>query len=199
MRKILALVLLLALAGCGGSPQAVQPTAPLATRENASEGPTAAPAPTAVSLADLDLESLLVQNGDLPAGVSGAQIRDTAPEMPPKMPKTTKTVYQQLAVGNAEIGGVSVFLYEETADRDAAMAALTELIDPSGPINGIGEQAVTNKASAAAGVMGRLTTDVIFRRCAAIVQISLDNQRYDQATVASYAKRLDKRLAGVVC
>ena len=46
MRKILALVLLAALAGCGGSPQAAQPTAPLATRENASEGPTVTPEPT---------------------------------------------------------------------------------------------------------------------------------------------------------
>jgi hypothetical protein len=57
---------------------------------------TIAPTTTPVPLSEIQLESIIIQEGDLPAGFSEAQIRDEAPERFRELPEAQNTIYQQL-------------------------------------------------------------------------------------------------------
>jgi len=184
----IALVIVLScLAGCGTAPATEQ-----ATRTNAAEGPAAAP--TKQPLVSVDLEPLLIQAGDLPAGVTGAQVRDTPPKMFDGMPKAAKAVYQQLAQGNQQTGGVAVFLYETGVDAGYAFAA--KGMGDVDPVADVGEQAIVTKAADNPALN---FVDLLFRRCAAVVHTRMSGADLDRDTAAAYAKRLDARLKPVVC
>lgn len=181
MKYLFVFLAALVLAACGGSPA---PTA---------DAPTAAPAvPTAIPLEQIDLEPLLVQSGDLPAGTTGAQVRDTAPAMFKDIPAATNTAYQQLATGAKQTGGVAVFLYADAAPRDAAYQAIATGMgsDTSAPT--IGERAAL---SAGGDILP--FSDLLFQRCRAVAHIRMTGS--DAAAIESYAKRLDKRLQAVAC
>jgi hypothetical protein len=184
MRRAVML-LALTLAACGGT------TAPAAP---------AVPAATVVPLDQLDLESLLVQSGDLPAGISGAQVRDSAPKMFDGMPKALKTTYQQFAQGAKQVGGVAVFLYDNDADRDSAYQFVAKGMGTSlDTLTDTGEKAIATKTDKNDPLAALNFTDVLFQRCAAVAHIRLSGENLDQTAATAYAKRLDKRLSGAVC
>jgi hypothetical protein len=186
----LALITLVALviAGCGTAPEAAVPTA-------APIQPTAVP--TAVPLADLDLEPLLIQAGDLPAGLTGAQIRDTAPEMFSKVPKATKTLNQQFAQADKQVGGVTVLLYDSPADVSTAYDVIWNGMSTGSSALDIGEKAGGFAKKQIVGTTQFEFSDVLFRRCHAVVHIRMPVS--DIAMSTAYAQRLDKRLSAVVC
>lgn len=195
MRHIAVLALVLVLTACGSAPAAAVPTSPPVE-------PTAAP--TAISLADVDLEPLLITSGDLPADLTGGQIRDVAPKMFDGIPKAVQLREQRFARGGDAAGGVVVFLYENAGDRDAGYARVLDGMGETTPVDGLGDQSAQAAADAAALRAGIAYSDVLFRRCAALVHIrvgSPDVTSPDEVviTAATYAKRLDKRLQSVVC
>lgn len=190
MRRIGLLVLLAFLAACGA--QSSTPSTPVAM-------PLPTEQPTAIPIESIELEPLLIQTGDLPAGVEGAQVRDTPPAMFKDMPAATKAIYQQFARGSKQIGGVAVFLYTTPADQDQGYKLLVDGMGEVNVVADIGEQASITKEDPKATSLGISFWDLLFRRCAAIAHIRLTGDGIDDATVIAYAKRLDKRLAAVTC
>lgn len=166
-RVVISLVVLLVLSGCGG-----------------------------VSLADVQLEPLLVQSGDLPAGVGGAQVRETPPEMFNALTVGEQRIYQQLERSSSPAGGVAVFLYSDAEARTKAYVTLSEgLGETARDAPGIGEEARVS-ALDFPGIIK--STDLLFRRCAAVVHIRISGDT-DTAPITAYAERLDKRLQEAVC
>lgn len=152
--------------------------------------PTATPIP----LSQLKLDSLLVQTGDLPAGLAGAQIRDTAPGMFKGLPAADNTIFQQFARGGDSAGGVAVFLFEdESKIRQAYDEILGGMGSDAKPISDIGE-----KASVVVISLGIEALDLVFTRCNFVVHIRFTGT-LDVDEIQSYAKRLDTRLTEVVC
>lgn len=183
MRYLLAAVFVFALVACGGSPAAVAPTA----------APT--PAPTKVPLAALDLEPLLIQSGDLPAGLTGAQVLDSVPPayQQMQMPAAEKLIFQRLARGSDPGGYVVVSLYGDAAKRTDAYVKITTDMRTLGALTmpeDIGETAALHSDTLFGG-------HVAFQRCAAVVEVLLTGT--DAQEVAAYAKRLDTRLRAAVC
>jgi len=82
------------------------------------------PTLTPIPLSALKLDQILIQSGDLPAGLSGAQIRDTAPAMFKDVPMADSTIYQQLARNGNSASGVAVFLYEDKSKVDKAYSKI---------------------------------------------------------------------------
>ncbi len=161
-----------------------------------TEKPTIVPTATAtpVPLSALKLDSLLVQAGDLPAGLSGAQIRDTAPAMFKAVPQADKTIYQQFARNGSPAGGVAVFLYEDNANVDKAYSViLAGMGSDSKPVSKLGD-----KASIAILTVGMEGGDLIFTRCNGVVHIRMTGTS-SADEITSYAKRLDTRLSEVAC
>ncbi len=184
MKRTLFLVaLILLLSGC------ITPTPPPPT-------PTLAPTPTPIPLSDIDLSPLLIQEGDLPAGYSGAQIRDEAPAPFNRLPETQNQISQELAHSNTTGGRVSVFVYDSLADRDTAYSILIEdIMISGGEVTGrVGESDYTTYVY----LMGTHYTALSFTRCGAVVNINLSG-RQDQEAIIAYARRLDQRLEPIIC
>lgn len=166
------------LAGCG-TPQAIS-------------DPTAAVVTPPAALKDIDLESLLVQSGDLPSGMSAAQIKDAAPPGMNDYPAATKAIDQRFQQNSKTVGGVVVLLYEQPADLATATALATKIGKYSEALDGVGEQAKLFLGTDLLPIRG-----VTFVRCHAIVDVTMS--KVDTHEITAYAKRLDKRLHSVVC
>lgn len=181
--KYLAILAIMAalLVSCGGDPPIVPAFAPPATAQ-----------PTAVALKDIDLEPLLVQAGDLPSGMSAAQVKDTAPLGMKEYPIATKAIDQRFQRGNKTVGGVVVLLYEQQADLNQAAALAIKLDKYSEVLSDVGTQAKLFLGTDAFPVRG-----VTFVRCRAVVDVTMSE--VDTSEVTAYAKRLDKRLQSVIC
>ena len=164
--RLLACVLILLTAACGGPPRP----------------------------ADVDLEPLLIQAGDLPAGMTGAQVRDTAPAMFDAVPKPDKAAYQQLQKNGSQVGGVTVLLYSA---GDALSQAYTTVVDGmddnAQPIAGVGEKAVVSENE----VLVKLV-EFAFTRCSALAHVRMVFSG-NRDEVTAYAKRLDTRLQSAIC
>lgn len=181
--KRLLLLAVLTLTSCGSaSPDAAQaPTI----------APTALP-PTPIALKDIDLEPLLIQNGDLPAGFSGAQIKDEAPAMFDKAPKPVKAIDQRLASKDDNAGGIVALLYETPEDTVKAYDMVVDgMGDKVKALEGVGEKASVMADTLAAANLS--FSEGAFYRCGAVVHIRFVGIE-DADAVEAYAKRLDKRL-----
>lgn len=145
--------------------------------------------PTAPVLTEVNLESLLIQPGDLPPGITGAQVRTEPPAMFDGIAPATKTIYQQFAKDSAQYGGVGVFLYDDPAQLSLGYDFITKGMGTGATPVEVGERAVA--------ITGLLDfSEVAFARCAAVAHIRLTG---DLDTVVAYAQRLDKRLQAAVC
>lgn len=182
MQRLLLIVALVLLAACGGDP------APIPQWQSATAVPTAVP------LDQVDLEPLLIQSGDLPAGLSGAQVKDEAPAMFAGVPHPTKAIDQRFQRAGDTAGGITVLLYQSDADRDVAYADVVKGLGKGAVAqNGVGERAMAvNNTDLLEFV------DLTFVRCHAVVHIRFSGTS-EPSDAAAYAKRLDKRLSSVVC
>jgi hypothetical protein len=176
-QRVTLIAALLMLAACAGSPATASST-------------TAAQ--TAVPLADIDLTPLLIQSGDLPAGLSGAQIKDTVPAGLRAVPKPANVIDQRFQQNGTLAGGVVVLLYEASADVDSAFRLAVGEGKTSEPQYGVGDTARIWSPNA---VLTRAR--VAFTRCHAYIDITFGQASIDQVT--AYAKRLDQRLQPLAC
>jgi hypothetical protein len=156
------------------------------------------------NLPEIDLESILIQPGDLPAGYSGAQIREQAPEMFSKLPRADVSIYQQLAKNGDAAGGITVFLYSQSEHVSKAYSLIVSGFGTSEdnslfkkvtqPLPGIGEECTATSMEAKQPYIQN-ACDLAFVRSSAVVHIRMSNAT--EADIASYAKRLDKRLKNI--
>ena len=154
--------------------------------------------PTRIPLSDIELEEILVKDGDLPAGYSGAQISDTAPEMFDNLPEAENTINQQLAKGGEQKGGVTVFLYDSQDNLDSAFFKIKTGFSEEKQLDTVGEKAfITYFSQDILGIKIQFG-DLLFSRCNAVVHIRMTELSSEDSLIA-YAKRLDKRLSELVC
>jgi hypothetical protein len=207
MRWMIGLLGLALLAGCGApavSQQDAQATA--FARINAGLIDSAPVVPTAapVSLAALDLEPLLIQSGDLPAGLSGAQILDSAPQAYTSMqiPEADGFVFQRLQRGGDPAGYIVVSLYGDTVKRDATYARLLEDFQGAAKHGGATPQEVSDVGERAT-IVERSSyfsgAHAIFVRCQSVVDVRMAGDLVEKAEVLAYARRLDRRLQTALC
>jgi hypothetical protein len=186
----------LVLAGCGETPQSSQQAIEQAFA-TIGAGLDATAVSTVVPLTALDLESLLIQPGDLPAGVIGSQVKDKAPPVFKDAPLPVKAIDQRFGLADGvTIGGVTVLLYDSPADLEKAYAVV---------IGGMGSSAYPSTEVGDKARIGGLTArtqriaEVSFVRCHALVSVSLSETPQPDDDTLTYAQRLDKRLMPLVC
>ena len=158
--------------------------------------PTPTPLPTAtqIPLSEIDLQPYLYEQGDLPAMLQPGQVRDFAPEMFARLPKAENTIYMQFANNGDTAGGVAIFLYGDESLRNSAYQIIK---------SGFGADAVEIKevGEKAAGVSMSLVfdfLDITFQSCTAVVHIRMSGTK-NLDTGISYGRRLEKRLAPIIC
>ncbi len=157
---------------------------------------------TPVALDTIDLSTILIQPGDLPAGASGAQIRTEPPAMFDEMPVGVNHIYQQFEYSGKVAGGVSVFIYEDSEDIDKGYLFLLDgLGDEAQELKGVGEKAhviSTDIPGSTASGLGMNFSDLVFERCYAVVHIRMTFTG-DIDAISAYAQSLDNRLKELVC
>mgnify|MGYP003375026889 CR=1 FL=1 len=137
---------------------------------------------------------MLIQSGDLPAGVSGEQIRSVAPPAFKSVPLAEYTIDQRFQKNGQVSGGVTVFVYKTVDEAEAAYAEILKGMDSgrrSDPT--FGSVAV----SADSYLANTAFSSALFVRCSTTVHIQMSGVA--EKSAASYAQRLDKRLQSLVC
>jgi hypothetical protein len=175
--------------------QAAQPTNTLAPKPIDTTIPLP---PTPIPLVDMDLASILIQPGDLPAGYTGAQVRGFLPRMFDDITQPTKQIYQEFEKNNDNAGGVAVIIYDSS---DVAIKAYNTILDGMDShvqaVLNLGERAKLSTMTINT-IMGTNAMDLLFLQCSTVVHIrmtAIDEQDY----IISYAQRLDARLTPLVC
>ena len=196
------------LASCSSSPsgdaiqtaivqtQTAQPTSTIVPTD------TPEPTNTPVPLGELDIESILLMPGDLPSNYKlsifykDREVHSTGPNLnkfPEPDADTSMDIDNTNVIdfwGNYEKSYVSIMLYNDLTQRDAAYGIL---IDPNNffDTSVISQGDVGEKAVAVTRPM--LDNIVIFTRCNALVYMRTTGD------TANYAQRLDERLTPLVC
>lgn len=150
--------------------------------------------PTPIPLGELDLESILIKPGDMPAGFSGAQISKSLPEMFKNIPKPTNKISQQIEFKGNVSGGIAVIVYESDADVKNAFDIIAQgMSSDAQPVLDLGLKAMSlsmNKYVEA--------TEVAFIECKAVVHARFVGTSNANSAI-NYARRLDDRLKNIVC
>lgn len=196
-----SLFALLLIASCSTAPSPAEIQTAIAQTQTAAPTETPVPTATQIPLVDIDLESILIQEGDLPAGYSGAQVRSAeGRRSDPELDKAVNSIFQQFSLEDESAGGVSVYLFETLADRDDAYNAIFAGLEEAEIINQVGENAI--KWSVYVPLVGGLGaiegSMVVFVRCNSLVTVEM-KRALDISGAISYAQRLDQRLQDDIC
>ena len=174
----------------------------------APDAPAAAGQSQAAHRPQNDLAPLLLQPGDLPDTMTSEPADEPAPPNFADDPPATTIVGRRLTRDGRGAGSVSLLLYDSPSDLAQAYQRLTagsDFVTGQGnamePQTDIGDKAVTARLTLASSTNGPTRVMVvIFARCHAVIDLWL-NERADLTldTAVAYAKRLDQRIAAVVC
>lgn len=220
-KTIISLLALIILGACQPSEQAVQvaiqqtlaaaptgtnaPTAtaaPTSIPSSPTPPPTDTPSPTPtsvpptatpISISDLDLEPLLLQDGDLPPHL--------VPDFVSKELNSQWRTLEDLTADNfinqdfyntdrkSSGGAVIVYLYEDPKEANRAYDQIAPAINWFPEPADVGEKGIMQYDAP--------QRHLIFKRCNAFVYIwMIDVREYD---IVTYAQRLDERLGAVIC
>lgn len=178
------------LASCSIAPAAT----PIVQPSTALPMPEPTGTPIQVLLADLDLGPVLIQPGDLPAGYSGAQIRDSLPGMldvsAEPLPQPINQVYQEFERNGSASGGVAVMIYDTLAKALVSYDLIVKW-----PMGGRGQTSEMDNLGEQARSSG---TDWLLQRCSTLVYIRMTGTAGYEGRLA-YAQKLDERLTELVC
>lgn len=160
--------------------------------------------PTSISTSDvvefskLNLENILIQDGDLPAGTSGAQLRSKPPQMFKDVPQAEYTVFQQFERQGEPAGGVAVFVYKSHEVLERGYSEILKGMIEAKSITDFGDKA--NLAVLSMSVLGvkEYHLEALFSRCQALIHIRMTNNS-DRESIIAYAERLDTRIDAIVC
>lgn len=187
MKHVHVLITFAVLVACsaGASESDIEQTV---TARLTAEAPTLTLEPTKIPLFDLDLGPLLLQPGDLPSEFEAQQIKDTPPRGFDDLPTPAQLVSVGFRNGAYASDGVTIWLYEDQGDLDAAYEAVSGTLDNARDME-IGERAVMAQRE----VTGVISRRLVFTRCAALVYVDIFSPlREDIAS--TYARRVDGRL-----
>jgi len=193
MRKILLVLIgMVLLAGCAPSQTAIK----TAVAQTMAVIPT--PTSTPIPFSALQLDSQLIQPGDLPAGCVGGQITNTRnpDHFYDKYSVPTPDYYigEQIACGNFTGGLVQVFVYTNKANTSTAYQSIYVFL---GSLFQGGTGNAVSLGDEGFGVESTLgETDLVVRHCNAVLTV---DQAGDLAGMTAYAQRLDKRLNPTIC
>jgi hypothetical protein len=184
-KTILSILLLLMITSACGieSDEIIEPTT------TQVQLPTISPIPifTVTAPSDLDisiLEHLLVQDGDLPAGLTAAQFKATPPGMFRDVKYFKLFAGRSFEKGGESYGGVSLFIYDDEIGLDIDYNVIIMGFGPDRDfIETFGEKAHQRWG------------DIAFVRCNTIVHIRAP----EPVGAINYAKRLDNRIEQQVC
>lgn len=198
MKKVLfffALVIVFSfLIGCNSQSSNEQnPTPSLTPAPSISPTVTS----TIVPFSELDLEELVITEGDLPSNLEGGQIMASHSEYALDVPSPdyffNRNIVQQ-STGNPR-GFVEVLVYEDLSKLEDAYNSIIDYMVRE-------EDSVEDFDIGDYGKVGYLSyigqrASVVFVRCNAIVAIRLNTVGKNE--VISYGVRLDERLQPLVC
>ena len=139
-----------------------------------------------------DLEPLLVQEWNLPAGVTGSQTLVDAPQMFEDVPPATIKIFRVFEKDNERNGGIAVFVYD---DAETARNAYDIIFDGMGPFttaSDIGEKSSISTLPPALP----LSSDVLWGNCTYVAHVRIPASADD---AYGYAKRVEARLTKEVC
>jgi len=211
MKKYFLLTILF-LVACQPSSEAIEQaivqTQSAMPTETSAPIPTLEPTPIPIPLREIDLSNVLIIDGDLPSGYSSGQIRSDPQEMFSEVKNFESVINQQFAYKGDVSGGVTIFLFDLLDDRDKAYEiivdgfgeststdAITAKVDD---LDEIGEKAKYVTSQTHLFGVNKENSDLAFTRCHAVVHIRMGDTS-DIENLASYAERLDKRLADIIC
>jgi hypothetical protein len=178
----------------------------LASCTNPLSGP--APTSTPIPFALLNLDDLLIQENDMPAGMTGAQISHTEPSS--QRSGADYYISQELAYDGKSRGQITIWIFEDpmlvTARYETEYGALEaecakavhqcQAFDPH-DVPGLGD------AAAIIDVYNYIGNDdyrLVFQHCHAVATVRMFASSVDSTdSVITYAQRLDERLAPIVC
>lgn len=142
------------------------------------------------------IESLLIQPADIPAGDTAGSVQTSATSMLMyfDLPPNKEMRHQEVLRDGKRDGWTTVFLYPSAADQDAVYRKFVEgLGTDAHSIAGLGEKAMgTDYVPGDDG----FDPDITFVRCGAVVFVRVTTPT--QAAI-DYAKRLDQRITPVLC
>lgn len=141
-----------------------------------------------------NLEPLLIQSGDLPAGMSAGQVSENIPPIYADAPKPVRFIRQQFARGDEPAGAIAVLIYDQAAERDQAYTTISNGMGGATPLPDIAERAGFSYLN-----IGLPSYDFVFQRCRAIVHMRMVGESLSADNLEAYAKRLDSRLRPAVC
>ena len=201
-RIITGIFLTMILAACGPSDADI--ASAIADTEEAIPTATIEPTPTTIPISEIDLTELLVQPGDLPAGIDEAQIRDTPDSLVSWVPKASNVIYQQFDKSGKGMGGVTVWLYETQTEAANAYSELRNGIVGLEDYDEIGDRSAdilpdTGTALVLGISVEYLLGHLVFNRCHAVVYVGMAPGASGIEAIRAYAKRLDTRLEPIVC
>lgn len=155
-------------------------------------------------VAELNLESVLIQPGDLPEGYTGGQVSDTHPIYLDVRATPVNQIYQEFDNNNVNAGGVTVIVLNDNSWMGNTLFSIgfdlgfSELVDINGETMYLTEDllsSATFSGNSKAEISGM---DGYFKRCNTIVYIRMTGT-VDRDSITSYAEKLDKRLTPLIC
>jgi hypothetical protein len=171
--------------------------------------PTITPTNTIIPFSQLQLDNLLIQPNDLPAGVTGAQISNNEERSSIVPVSADYYIQQELAYENNKRGEVMVWIYEDItntqkrySDRINALKAecgkTKGQCHPGDPksISDVGEG---GKLIDVYNFIGPDGFTLVFQRCNAVIEINMVAIISEPDGLITYAQRLEKRLKPIVC
>ena len=192
MKKHLALLLIFLGTACAPVPDPTPTAVPT---------PTVIPTPTQIPLSQLDIESLLVVDGDLPEDIVPDTItNENAVGSVEELDRADAVFTQYFLLEGGEGGGVSVFLFESLGDVQAAFGKVSTMMNGPVAYYEVGEQARIENflIPIVADVAPIEGSRLIFSRCHALAVIQFPRAE-DLPAMERYGKRLDERLQTLVC
>jgi hypothetical protein len=194
-RIVLIFMIILLLAGCGPTEEEIQIIAQTAIAETQIAKPT----PTNIPFSELDLESIIIVSGDLPAGFSAAQVTTLFSET--GYNSAPDYFISQGFSNNGEVGGsVKILIFEIESDAKSAYTVSSNIVPGENKESvELGESGLgaTFDLSYIAGISMKGAT-VAFKKCNAVVYIQFIGTTNLRGVIA-YGNRLDSRLEPFVC
>ena len=149
------------------------------------------------------LEALVIQDGDLPAGFRPAQVRDIPPSMFYGLPPWRLLLYRQLEHEGRGAGGVTIVYFHSPSDLDTGYEVIAEgmrvedqanglLYVASRPLPIVGDRALIAAGEVLIPLIRHTLGDIVFTRGDALVHVRLSHAAVEG--LIALARRIDARL-----
>ena len=202
MKKLITALLLASVLTACGPAATPEPTATLIPTSTPAPSATPIPSPTPINMASVDLESILVLDGDLPSDFVGGQVTAKPPRTLGDLPEWEQAIQRGFRTGDYASDGPTIILYSASDEAQSVYQDVLERLKKDkdelfASIDSVGDMAsVSSKRDAFWPVTHSV---VLFTRCNAFVYIELYATSANAEMATTYAARLDKRVQKAIC